>query len=79
VKVTLLLVTWIAVGQPPSSYQVPFTSSEACEAARIALMRDAQRVSNELILPNGVPPPPEGYDVNAPARLLAVSAVCAAN
>jgi hypothetical protein len=27
----LLLVTWLAYGQPPSDYQVPFSSNEACE------------------------------------------------
>jgi len=31
----LLLVTWLAYGQPPSDYQVPFSSNEACEAARL--------------------------------------------
>ena len=31
----LLLVTWLAYGQPPDHYQVPFSSNEACEAARL--------------------------------------------
>jgi hypothetical protein len=30
----LLLVTWLASNQPPSHYQVRFSSNETCEAAR---------------------------------------------
>jgi hypothetical protein len=40
----LLLVTWLAYDQPPSHYQVPFNSNEACEAARQQLIKDAERI-----------------------------------
>jgi hypothetical protein len=36
----LLLVPWLAYGQPPSDYQVPFSSNEACEAARLQLIKE---------------------------------------
>jgi hypothetical protein len=76
-KATLLLVTWIVAGQAPSSYQAQFVSEEACEAARAAIFKDADRVSNVLLLPGTVPPPPAGYKVLGRPPL-AVSAVCVA-
>jgi hypothetical protein len=45
----LLLVTWLAYGQPPSDYQVPFSSNEACEAARLKLIKDAERIGQSMI------------------------------
>jgi hypothetical protein len=45
----LLLVTWLAYGQPPSDYQVPSTSNEACEAARLQLIKDAERIGQAMI------------------------------
>jgi hypothetical protein len=45
----LLLVTWLAYGQPPSDYQVPFSSNEACEAARLLLIKDAERIGQAMI------------------------------
>ena len=45
----LLLVTWLAYGQPPSDYQVPFSSNEACEAARLQLIKDAERIGQAMI------------------------------
>jgi len=45
----LLLVTWLASGQPPSNYQVPFSSNEACEAARLQLIKDAERIGQAMI------------------------------
>ena len=45
----LLLVTWLAYGQPPSDYQVPFSSNEACEAARLQLIKDAERIGQLMI------------------------------
>src|SRR6516225_4461668 len=45
----LLLVTWLAFGQPPSDYQVPFSSNEACEAARLQLIKDAERIGQSMI------------------------------
>jgi len=44
----LLLVTWLAYGQPPSDYQVPFSSNEACEAARLQLIKDAERIGQSM-------------------------------
>ena len=45
----LLLVTWLAYNQPPSHYQVPFSSKEACEAARPQLIKDAERIGQSMI------------------------------
>jgi hypothetical protein len=45
----LLLVTWLAYDQPPSHYQVPFNSNEACEAARQQLIKDAERIRQAKI------------------------------
>jgi hypothetical protein len=45
----LLLVTWLAYGQPPSDDQVPFSSNEACEAARLQLIKDAERIGQAMI------------------------------
>ena len=45
----LLLVTWLAYGQPASDYQVEFGSKEACEAARLQLIKDAERIGQSMI------------------------------
>jgi hypothetical protein len=45
----LLLVTWLAYNQPPDHYQVPFSSNEACEAARLQLIKDAERIGQSMI------------------------------
>ena len=39
-KTFLLLVTWLMHDQPPSNYQVTFSSFEACEAARLKVIDD---------------------------------------
>jgi hypothetical protein len=44
----VLLVTWIIHGQPPSSYQTQFTSSDKCITARDAVLADGQRIKNEF-------------------------------
>jgi hypothetical protein len=77
-KATLLLVTWIVAGQSPSSYQAQFVSQEACDAARLAIFKDADRLSNALLSPNIVAQPPAGFKVLSNQRPLAVSAVCVA-
>ena len=46
----LLLVTWLAYGQPPDHYQVPFSSNEACEAARLMGPRTPKVLIKELDL-----------------------------
>jgi hypothetical protein len=61
----VLLVTWLVSGQPPSSYQVTFDSWEKCNAAKEAVLRDRDRVREQMgLLPLGV--------------FASVSAVCAA-
>jgi len=45
----LLLVTWLAYNQPPDHYQVPFSSNEACEAARLQLIKDAERIGQSMM------------------------------
>lgn len=67
----ILLVTWISGGQPPVNYQTLFNSAEACEAARQAVLADAQRVKQQQVQ--------EGGQMGALlAMQLRVSAVCAA-
>ena len=44
----ILLVTWFAYGQPPSSYQVIFNTAEACASARMAVMFEAERILNDV-------------------------------
>ena len=48
-KAFLLLVTWLAYNQPSDHYQVPFSSNEACEAARLQLIKDAERIGQLMI------------------------------
>lgn len=43
----VLLVTWIASGQPPQSYQTPFSSLELCQSARASILSDAERMKDE--------------------------------
>jgi hypothetical protein len=44
----VLLVTWFVYGSSPSSYQVVFHSKEVCENARLAVLREADRLNAEL-------------------------------
>ena len=48
-KTFLLLVTWLMHDQPPSNYQVAFNSLEACEAGRLKVINDAQRMRQDKI------------------------------
>jgi hypothetical protein len=45
----LLLVTWLGYAQPAIHYQVEFSSNEACEAARLQLIKDAERIGQSMI------------------------------
>ena len=45
----LLLVTWLGYAQPPSHYQVEFSSNEVCETARLKLIKDAERIGQSMI------------------------------
>jgi hypothetical protein len=44
----VLLVTWFAYGQPPSSYQAAFDSERACGLARFAVLAEAERMATEV-------------------------------
>jgi hypothetical protein len=58
-------IVWLVSGQPASSYQVTFESLEKCNAAKEAVLRDRDRVREQMgLLPLGV--------------FASVSAVCAA-
>jgi hypothetical protein len=78
VKTVLLLVTWLMYDQPPSNYQVAFNSLEACEAARLKVINDAQRMRQDKIDQASR----SGLDQHTAARLgvvsPSVSAVCVA-
>jgi hypothetical protein len=75
---TMLLVTWFVVGQRPESYQVRVAN---CDAARAAILQDAERLRGTMPIP---PPPPGSVvasDSKAPKTTSAsdypkVSAVC---
>jgi hypothetical protein len=74
----LLLVTWIQSGQPPSNYQVPFNTGEACELARLQVIKDADRMRQDKIdqaLRSGLGQTMAGLQGAASAS---VSAVCVA-
>jgi hypothetical protein len=43
-KTVFLLVTWFYAGQSPLHSQTQFTSMEACELARDAILRDVARL-----------------------------------
>ena len=45
----LLLVTWLGYAHPSSHYLVEFGSNEACEAARLKLIKDAERIGQSMI------------------------------
>jgi hypothetical protein len=75
----ILMVTWFTSNRPPNSYQVAFSSANACEAAKQQVMADAERLKQTKIeqarqLPNF------GVEMGTVAGLSAatVSAVCAA-
>jgi hypothetical protein len=74
-KSFLLMVTWLTYDQPPSNYQVPFSSSEACEAARLQVIKDAERIRQEMLARakgNAV------LQMNAVVNAPSASAVCVA-
>jgi hypothetical protein len=41
---TLLLVTWFFAGQQPSNYQTQFTSMDACQQAKNAVLAEQQKL-----------------------------------
>lgn len=43
----ILIVTWLAQGQPPVTTQTPFRSMAACEVARAAVQKDRARLVAE--------------------------------
>jgi hypothetical protein len=47
-KAFLLLVTWFTSNQPPSNYQVTFSSLEDCQTARLQVLKDAERMRQEM-------------------------------
>jgi hypothetical protein len=55
----MLLVTWFVAGQRPESYQVRVAN---CEAARAAVLQDAQRLRGAT----PITPPPPGFVSNTP-------------
>jgi hypothetical protein len=63
---TVLLVTWIVGGSPPSSYQVDFNSLETCQFAMQAIQADRLR----MVVGEAATAMPGGY-------YPVVSAVCA--
>ncbi len=48
---TILLVTWFMMGHEPSSYQVRFSSKEACSQARAELFAEEKRLMDSAEKP----------------------------
>ena len=72
---TILLVTWIVFGQRPESYQVPFSTTANCLAARDAIYAEGNRVADEF---NRQPPSPPGLNLTqVGGHPPMVTAVCA--
>lgn len=44
----VLLVTWFAYGQPPSSYQTVFDNERACGIAKLAVLQEADRILEDV-------------------------------
>lgn len=65
---TVLLVMWLVMGQPPQAYEVRFNSASACSAARVALQREAERINAE--------PPPQIAGQTLVPFPVRVSAIC---
>jgi hypothetical protein len=78
VKTLLLLVTIFTPGQATTNYQVAFSSSDTCEAARLQVINDARRARQskyDEALQSGVPQPVAALQATASPS---VSAVCVA-
>lgn len=43
----VLAVTWFVVNQPPSNYQMTYTTREACDSAKAQLFAEAKRLADE--------------------------------
>jgi hypothetical protein len=74
----LLLVTWIAHNQPPSNYQVPFSTGQACELARLQVLKDADRMRKERLESATANDRGGVLAMNAVTTAPSVSAVCVA-
>jgi hypothetical protein len=72
----VLLVTWLVSGQPPNSYQIVFSSAEACEAARRGVLADGRREQVQINAAKALGQDPAIF--LAGNRPPAVTAVCAA-
>lgn len=48
---TILLVTWFMTAHEPSSYQVRFSSKEACSQARAELFGEEKRLMDSVEKP----------------------------
>src|SRR6266704_1979485 len=77
-KTFVLLVTWFTPGQPSTNYQVAFNSPETCEAARLKVITDAQRVRQDKIDQASRSALREQMAILAEMKTPSVSAVCVA-
>ena len=78
-KSFMLLVTWFVYGQPPNSYQIAFSSIEVCEAARTVLLKEPERLTDEISRRRTTPTASPSFLIETkdfPARSPIVSAVC---
>lgn len=82
-KSFLLMVTWLVHDQPPNTTRLTFTSFPACETARAQIIKDAERMRQEMLdqvgrAANGSGFPPDLARLNAMQKSPSVSAVCLA-
>jgi hypothetical protein len=75
---TILLVTWIVLGQPPSSYQVEFDSPEKCGDARKALIAEQRRLGEERKAQTVQRVPGYGTVLSNPGPPPQLTAICVA-
>jgi hypothetical protein len=74
-SVFILMVTWFYYGQPPATSQAQFTSMEACNVARNAVLADAARLKSDIDLETAKK---RAQGILSNPIIPTVSAVCAA-
>jgi hypothetical protein len=64
-----LLVTWLASGKPPSSYQIEFPTPHACEVARSNAIGQAAAINEWIADRRSFPPKARIQRSVAPSRM----------
>jgi hypothetical protein len=75
----VLLVTWLIFGQAPQSYQHEFSSQQACDAARVQVLQEGERLKAETRQQDTARAAQPGVLYAAPSVPPMVTAICAPN